>query len=74
MSRRACAWRITDFPPNVCIFCDGPAHDDPGQRETDERVRTQLRARGYRVVVIRHDRDLQEQIRQYPEVFGRVGS
>ncbi|MBW2069078.1 MAG: DEAD/DEAH box helicase [Deltaproteobacteria bacterium] len=65
---------IVDFfyKPNVCIFCDGPVHNEPEQQIRDEKVRRQLRVRGYRVVSIRYDRDLLEQVRQYPEVFGKV--
>jgi hypothetical protein len=37
----------------------------------DEDSRTGLREKGYRVIVIRYDKDLEEQIRVYPDVFGR---
>ncbi len=63
---------VVDFfySPNICIFCDGAIHDTAEQRERDEAIRRQLRATGYRVIVIRYDQDLQEQIRKYPEIFG----
>ncbi|MEJ5299694.1 MAG: Zn-binding domain-containing protein [Thermodesulforhabdaceae bacterium] len=64
---------IVDFfyESNVCVFCDGSVHDDPHQQAHDNEVRRQLRARGYRVVVIRYDQNLEEQIRQYAEIFGK---
>ncbi len=63
---------IADFfyEPNVLVFCDGPHHDTPDQRRVDERLREELRERGYRVVVLRWDVPLEEQIRRYHEVFG----
>ncbi len=63
---------IADFfyEPNVLVFCNGPHHDTPDQRRVDERLREELRERGYRVVVLRWDVPLEEQIRRYPEVFG----
>ncbi len=63
---------IADFyyEPNIAVFIDGPPHDFQEQRRIDAAIRRELLSRGYRVVVIRWDRDFQSQIQQYPEVFG----
>jgi superfamily II DNA/RNA helicase len=63
---------IPDFiyKDNACIFCDGSVHDQPQQKESDKNIRMQLKDKGYRVIVIRYDRDMEEQIREYSDIFG----
>jgi hypothetical protein len=65
-------YTIPDFfyEPDICVYCDGSVHDDPQQRATDERLRSDLRARGYRVVVIRYDEDLESKVAGSPDIFG----
>jgi len=58
--------------PNVCIFCDGSVHDEPAQKEKDRITRQELKDLGYRVIAIRYDQDIEDQIRRYPDVFGEA--
>lgn len=58
------------YEPNICVFCDGSVHDEAEQKRRDTIIRDDLRHKGYRVIVIRYDRDIKEQIDRYPEVFG----
>ena len=54
----------------ICVFVDGPHHDQPGQAAHDREVREALQNLGFRIIAIRHDNPIQEQVAEHPEVFG----
>lgn len=57
---------------HVCVFCDGSVHDQPKQVAEDNNVRSALKNMGYRVVAIRYDRSLDEQIEANSDLFQKV--
>ncbi|MFI5107573.1 MAG: Zn-binding domain-containing protein [Terriglobales bacterium] len=59
-----------DGLPGVCVFCDGPDHDQPERRANDERERGKLEDLGYRVIVIRYDKGLVQQVAEHVDIFG----
>jgi hypothetical protein len=59
-----------DGHKEVCVVVDGPPHDQPVQVAQDQSAREVLEDRGHRVIVIRSDRSLDDQIDDCPEVFG----
>jgi len=56
--------------PGARVFIDGADHDYPLKSERDGRARKALEDRGYRVITIRFERGLEEQIRQHLDIFG----
>ncbi len=54
----------------MCVFCDGPDHNKPERQANDESERAKLRDLGYRIVRIRHNQDLEAQLREATDVFG----
>jgi ATP-dependent helicase YprA (DUF1998 family) len=58
--------------PEICVFIDGSAHEEPGQKAKDIEIRGQLEARGYPVIAIRPG-DFGLQIETFPDVFGVLG-
>lgn len=56
--------------PGVCVFIDGTVHDYVAQSERDEAVRKALEDRGYRIVAIRYNQNMAEQLAGHPDVFG----
>lgn len=59
--------------PGVCVFIDGPHHDSPDQQHTDAQVRSELQDYGFRVITIRYDRPIIDQIKEHPNVFVATG-
>ena len=55
----------------IAVFVDGPHHDAQAQKEQDSRERRKLEDMGYRVIVIRYDKPLLDQIRTHADIFGR---
>jgi very-short-patch-repair endonuclease len=55
---------------DACVFVDGSVHDQPQQKAQDAVKRGELKAAGYRVVVIRYDQDLEQQVAGHEDVFG----
>ena len=60
--------------PGVCLYVDGPSHDEPNQRAKDAEVRDNLRNLGYGVVSIHHGRSIDQQLDEQPNVFGGAAS
>ena len=54
----------------VCVFCDGSVHDEPQQKREDQRIRSDLINKGFRVVVIRYDQPIGEQVDEDQDIFG----
>lgn len=59
-----------DGLPGGCVFCDGPDHDQPIRKESDQRERGKLADLGYRILTIRYDSRLEDQLAANRDVFG----
>ena len=55
--------------PGVCVYVDGSAHDMPERQERDQVAREALEDRGYRVITVRFDEDIEAQVSAHPDVF-----
>ena len=55
--------------PGICVFIDGPHHDEPTQAQRDNHLREALRDQGFRVVAITWNRPIAEQVSENSDIF-----
>jgi very-short-patch-repair endonuclease len=55
--------------PGVCVFVDGPHHDTPTQAAHDQTARSELANLGFRVIAIRHDSAIPDQVQVRSDIF-----
>jgi ATP-dependent helicase YprA (DUF1998 family) len=60
-----------DGIPGVCIFIDGPQHDEPAQVERDRTVRETLKDQGFRIVAIKSGLAMSDQVSEHMDIFRR---
>jgi len=60
-----------DGVPGVCVFIDGPQHDEPTQAEHDRTVREALKDQGFRIVAIKSGRTIADQVSENLDIFRR---
>lgn len=58
------------YNPNTCVYCDGAPHFSGARVREDAVDRNKLREAGYRVIEIRYDQDIEEQLAAYADIFG----
>jgi len=58
-----------DGTPSVSVSMEGSHHDVADQAEADHEAREQLNHRGFRVMAIRHDHSVADQIAENGDVF-----
>ncbi|MGI8643397.1 MAG: helicase-related protein, partial [Thermomicrobiales bacterium] len=59
--------------PGACVFVDGPTHYTELQQARDHDQREALANAGFRIVTIRCDQALNDQLDRYPELFALGG-
>ena len=60
-----------DGIPGICIFIDGPRHEEPAQAERDRMVREALKDQGFRVLSIKSGRAIADQVSENMDIFRR---
>jgi hypothetical protein len=60
-----------DGIPGICVFIDGPRHDDQDQAERDRLVREALKDQGFRIVAIKSGRTIADQVSENMDIFRR---
>ena len=69
----ACSVRPDFFysDANTAVFIDGPVHDEPDQKASDDACTNRLIGAGYLVIRFHHAADWNEIFDQYSDVFGQ---
>ena len=60
-----------DGIPGVCIFVDGPHHNEPVQMQRDSEMREALKDQGFRVIAINSKRPIAEQVSENQDICTR---
>jgi hypothetical protein len=54
----------------IAVLIHGTPHDEPARKQQDQRERKKLEDLGHRLIVIRHDKPLAEQVNAHADVSG----